>query len=233
MEFGWRHDETFVNGDLSAFGMVHRHESDEVVVINFPQLCGDANVVITVVRDELVATDLVPLAGRGNLRGTERVDAQTDRRSPRHCVFNKFHVLAVVRKEPRTRSFQTLLGQHFLIGFDFKLRAHCSIGPNDANHVGARLLAETKVKQWTRDRLFLDQQAGANLHLAADAEWIDALIADGIARAWADNLPVIILRALVDRFEWFAVSGKTEEIQSPVVVDIRDVESLPWSNGVR
>src|SRR6185369_12867856 len=84
-----RYDESLVDEDLSTFGMIDRHQTDVLVVINFPQLCGDADVVVTVVRHELVAADLVPLAGRGDLCGAERVNAQADRRAPRHRVFYK------------------------------------------------------------------------------------------------------------------------------------------------
>ncbi len=150
--------------------MIHDHQAEVVVVVDFPEFGGDAKVVITIARNELIAPDLVPLFGRFNSRRAERVDAQADRRTPRHCILHELHLLAVVSKEKRTRTFQTLLANDFLIGFYLKLGAHSAVGPNDANHIGTRLFTETEVKQWTGDRLLLHQQAGTDFHLAADAE---------------------------------------------------------------
>ena len=48
------------------------------------------------------------------------------------------------------------------------------------------------------DRLRLQQEAGANLHFAADPEGIDALIARRCDGSGADDLPVIIFSAVVD-----------------------------------
>src|ERR1700741_2308345 len=188
-----RHDESLVDKDLCAFRMIDGHQTDVVVVVNFPEFGGDTYVVIAVMRNELIAADLVPLASRRNLCGTERVDAQADRGAPRHRVFYKLHLLAVPGKQPRARRLQTLLSQYFLICFYFKLGAHSSVGPNYADHVGTSLLTQPEVNQWSGYRLLLYRHAGANFHLAADTEWIYTLIADGIARTRTHDLPVIIL----------------------------------------
>jgi hypothetical protein len=61
------------------------------------------------------------------------------------------------------------------------------------------------VQHWSGDRLLLDHHAGADLHLSADTKWIYALIADRIARAWSNDLPVITLRALIDCLNWLKI----------------------------
>src|SRR6185503_7862340 len=107
--------------------MVHRHQREIIVVINFPEFCRDANVIIAVIWNELVSSDFVPLTGGDDLCRSEGVDAQADRRSPWHRVFNEFHRLSVPRIKKWTRCFQSLLGHDFLIGFDFKLRAYSAV----------------------------------------------------------------------------------------------------------
>src|SRR6185369_6541002 len=93
----------------------------------------------------------------------------------------------------------------FLIGFDFEVGADSSIGPNNANHVSARLFTESEMQQWTSNRLLLDQQAGANLHLTAHAERVDTLIPGGLHRARSNDLPVIIFRTVIDGFDSVAI----------------------------
>ena len=78
------------------------------------------------------------------------------------------------------------------------------------------------MKQRTGDRLLLDQQTGTDLHLAADAKRVDTLIANGLARARTNDLPVIIFRALIDCLLWLAFVRQSEQIEPPVVVyDLR------------
>src|SRR5215213_8017674 len=148
--------------------------------------------VITIVRYELIATDLVPLLSCLDSRGSECVDAQSNSRTPRHRILDEFHLFTVPGKKKWTRTFQALLGDDFLIGFDFEVSANGSVGPNDANHVRARFFTETEVKQRTSDWLFLDQKTGTDFHLTADAKRIDALIASRLNGARTNDLPVII-----------------------------------------
>jgi hypothetical protein len=56
------------------------------------------------------------------------------------------------------------------------------------------------------DKLLLHEQAGAYLHLAADAERIDALVSDGLLGARAYDLPVIVFRALAESAHGLAFS---------------------------
>ena len=55
-----------------------------------------------------------------------------------------------------------------------------------------RLFAETKMKHRTGNRLLLHQQARADFHFAANAELVNALIADGVGGSWPHDLPVIV-----------------------------------------
>ena len=188
-EFGGRNNEPLVYKDFSAFG----HERDVVVIIDFPKLSRDAQVVITVMGHELVATDLVPFSSGRDFRRAEGVDAQANRGSPRSSILHELHPLAVISEEKRTGRFQTLFRHHLLISLHLKLGAHCSIRPNDAHNIGTRLFAKPKMKQGTRDRLFLQHQTGTNLHFTAHAKRIDALVAACLARVRSNHLPVIVL----------------------------------------
>src|SRR3989441_7277998 len=176
-----------------------------IIVVSFPKLSGDAQIVVTIARHEFIATDLVPLLGGFDSRGANRVDAQADRRTPGHGVFDKLHFLAVVSEEKRTRAFQALLGKDGLIPFCFKLGAYRSIGPYDAHHIGAGLIAQTKVDNRARDQLLLHEQTGADFHLAPDTEAVDALIARRLGGARTNCLPVIVLRAVADCVLWSTV----------------------------
>src|ERR1044071_909201 len=97
--------------------MIDDHQRELIVVVSFPKLGGDPQVVIAIMWHELIATDLVPLFRRFDARRSERVDAQTDCRTPRHRILDEFHLLAVVSKQERTRAFETLLDRDLLIGF--------------------------------------------------------------------------------------------------------------------
>jgi hypothetical protein len=66
---GWDH-EAFVDIDFGVSGMIHGHERDAIVVVDFPKFGGDTQVVIAVVGHELIAANLVPLSGRSDFRRT-------------------------------------------------------------------------------------------------------------------------------------------------------------------
>ncbi len=61
----------------------------------------------------------------------------------------------------------------------------------------------------TSDQLLLQEQPGADLHLAANAEAVDALIARRLGGARTNCLPVIVLRAVVDQLLRLTVRRKT------------------------
>src|ERR1700722_9447874 len=155
---GWNH-ESLVDVYFRAGRMVDRHERDAIVVVDLPQLRCDAQVVISVMRNKLIAPDFVPLARSRYLCRSQRVDAQSNRRAPRHCVLDEFHLRAVPREKKWTGRFQPLFGDNFLVRLHSEFRAHCAVRPNDPHHFRARLVAKTKVKLWPVDRLLLDQQA--------------------------------------------------------------------------
>src|SRR6185369_13248521 len=87
-----------------------------------------------------------------------------------------------------------------------------------------RLFTESEMQQWTSNRLLLDQQAGANLHLTAHAEGVDTLVPGGMHRARSNDLPVIIFRTVIDGFDSVAIEIDAEQIELAVAVYIRDVE---------
>src|SRR5580692_9964177 len=62
-----RNYETFIDKNLRARWMVDGHEREIIVVINFPQLRRDSQIVVAIVRYELVTANFVPLAGGGDL----------------------------------------------------------------------------------------------------------------------------------------------------------------------
>src|ERR1700733_5979157 len=147
---------------------------------------------------ELVAANLVPLAGRRDLRRTESVDAQADRRPPRHRILYKLHLLAVVGKQERARCFQALFGDDIHVHLHAKLRAYRAIRPDPAYHFRPRPIAQAEMKLRTCDWLLLDEQSGAYFDFSTDTEGVDPLIAHRLHGMWTDDLPVIILRGLIN-----------------------------------
>src|ERR1700728_2232168 len=187
-----RNYETFIDKNLRTHGMVDGHERQIIIVINLPQLRRDPQVVVAVVRYELVASNLVPFSDRRDLRRTKSIDAQADRRAPGNRIFHKLHLLSVVSEQERTRSLQTLLGHDVCIRFHAELGAHSSIRPDHLHDVRLGLFSQSEMKLRAGDRLLLHQQAGANFNFAADSEWVDALVANGLHGMWPNYLPVII-----------------------------------------
>src|SRR5580698_6044687 len=72
-----------------------------------------------------------------------------------------------------------------------------------------------------RDRLFLHQYDRATFNLAADTKGIDALITDGLLCVRPHNLPMIILRTVIDGLQRLSVGGKRQQIETPVAGEIR------------
>src|SRR3984957_18122970 len=219
-----RNDEALVDKNLRAHGMVDGHERQIIVVINLPQLCRDAQVVIAVVRYELVAANLVSLTGGCYLRRAECIDPQADGGTPGDGIFDELHLLAVVREEEWARSLQALLSDDVHIRFHAKFGAHGSIWPDHPHDLRLGLLPQAEMKLRTGDRLFLDEQARANFNFATDSEWVDALIADGLYRVRPNYLPVIIFRSLIDCLYWLSVGGEAQEIKFAVPIQVRGIE---------
>src|SRR5947207_13803654 len=106
-----RNDKTLIDENVRPHWMVHCHQRQLIVVIGLPKLSRDAQIVITIAWHELVVADLVPLFSGFDSGRADRVNAQTNRRTPGHGVFDKLHLLAVVSKEKWTRALQALLGK--------------------------------------------------------------------------------------------------------------------------
>src|SRR5581483_10928292 len=67
--------KSFVDKNVSAGGMIDGHQIQIVVVIRFPQLGGEAQVVVTVARHQLIAANLVPLLGSLDARRADSVNS--------------------------------------------------------------------------------------------------------------------------------------------------------------
>jgi len=74
------------------------------------------------------------------------------------------------------------------------------------------------VERRAGDGLFLQEQAGADFNLAADAEGIDALVAGRYARAGPNCLPLIVLCAAVLGDGEASVAIETDECEASVVL---------------
>jgi hypothetical protein len=143
--------------------------------VSFPEFGRDADVVHTASWLELIPTNLHPVFRLRNAGCVLRIDAQPQGRAPQK-VSHKAHSSAIVCEDPRTRSFQALLGQDCLIRFEVEVHLEDAIRPNDASDVGRDPDTEAEVSRPPRQRLLLSQQSRADLHLAARAERVDALI---------------------------------------------------------
>ena len=123
---------------------------------------------------------------------------QTDGRAPWHRILDEAHLLTIPGKQERTRAFEALLCQHFLVRFQGKLGVLHAVRPLDFHHVGNRLLPQSEMQLRRGDRLLLHQQAGAKLHLPTDAEGVNALIPGRHPGAGAKNLPLILFASLIE-----------------------------------
>src|SRR6185369_11251080 len=67
-------------------------------------------------------------------------------------------------------------------------------------------------------------QAGADFDFTAHTEGIDALIAYCLDGVRPHNLPVIVLRTLIDPLHGLPIRGQTEEIEMAVIAGIGSVK---------
>ena len=84
------------------------------------------------------------------------------------------------------------------------------------------------MKLWTRDRLLLHQQPGANLDFAANAKWIDALIANCLYGVRPHDLPVIILRALIHCLNSLTFGRQTQQFEPAIALQVGDIKYSLW-----
>ncbi len=211
-----------VNENFCARRVIDDGEPVAVEVVGLPKLGRNREVVEARARRELVAANPDPLLRLLNLRGPIAVDAQPDGRAPRRAVLDEAHPLPVEGEERRARAFEALLGEDGRVGLQLELGAHRAVGPDDAHNVRARLFAESEVDERACDELLLHEEAGAYLHLAADAEGVDALVAGGVRGARPYQLPVIILRAAPGGPQRLAVAADAEEVEPAVGVRVGD-----------
>src|SRR5258705_2281748 len=97
-----RNNKTFIDEDFGACWMVHSHQGQLIVVVSFPKLSCYAQVVVAIAWGKIPAINLVPLFSSFDFCRAERVDAQPNRGTPGHGIFDKLHFLTVIREEKRT-----------------------------------------------------------------------------------------------------------------------------------
>src|SRR5688572_2284793 len=98
---GWN-NKSFIDKNVCSRWMVHSHQRQLIVVISFPELRGDPEIVETVPRHKLIAANFVPFLRSLDACGAKCIDAKSDRRPPGHGVFDKLHFFPVVGEEKRT-----------------------------------------------------------------------------------------------------------------------------------
>ena len=95
-----------------------------------------------------------------------------------------------------------------------------TVGPEDAHNVHVIILSQTEVNGRAGDRLSLEQQAGADFDLTADAERVDALIALRLLGASAHLFPVIVPLSSTDEAHGLPAGRKTKQVEAAVVCNI-------------
>ena len=83
------------------------------------------------------------------------------------------------------------------------------------------MIAQSKVQDRRLNNLFLSQQAGSDLYLPSNSERINPLISHHSGRSRANDLPPIILRAVIDQFSGRVTVRQAQDIQSPIFIQIR------------
>src|SRR5580704_5225695 len=81
--------------NFCASRMVDDHQLQIVVVVGLPQLARKPQIVVTIVRRQLIAANLVPFFGSRDFGGTDRIDLQTNGGAPGHCILHEGDLLAV------------------------------------------------------------------------------------------------------------------------------------------
>src|ERR1043166_469744 len=63
-ELGRWDDETFINKDVGSGRMIDHHKAKLIVIVGFPKFGGDPQIVIPIMRNKLIASNLVPFLCR-------------------------------------------------------------------------------------------------------------------------------------------------------------------------
>src|SRR5688572_25314971 len=95
-QFGGWNNKTFIDKNVCSRWMVHSHQRQLIVVISFPELGGDPEIVEAISRHKFIAANSVPFFRSFDACGAKSVDAKSDRRPPGHGVFDKLHLFPVV-----------------------------------------------------------------------------------------------------------------------------------------
>src|SRR5580704_18348440 len=82
------------------------------------------------------------------------------------------------------------------------------------------------------DGLFLHQEAGTNLDFSSDAERVDALVADGLLRVGANDLPMIILGTVIHGLHRLAIGIETQQVKASVGAQVRDIRNCAGTGSV-
>ena len=133
---------------------------------------------------------------------------------------------AVVSKHPGARALQALVGDDDLVGAAVEFGLRDAVRPDDPCDVDARARAQAEVHGRAGDRLLLDEQAGSDFDVAADAERVDPLIARDGLRARTDHLPVVARRASSQQAHRSPIR-ESDQIEVTVGVQVRDAADRP------
>ena len=91
-------DETNPKGFGEPRWVVDHHQLQIVVIVGFPQLTGESQVVIAVVWNQLILAYFVPLFRGCNSGRTHGINLQADGRAPGHRIFHEAHLFAIPGK---------------------------------------------------------------------------------------------------------------------------------------
>ena len=118
----------------------------------------------------MITVDFVPLFRGCHFSRTNRIDLQTEGRTPGYCILHELHLLSIPGEEKGAGAFEPLLGEYFLICLECELGVLHAVWPLDFYYVGNPLFAQAEMQLGRRDGLRLHQQAGTQFHFAANAE---------------------------------------------------------------
>src|SRR5581483_11022268 len=114
--------------------MIDNHQRHPIEVMRLPQVCGDADVVLPVSGDQLIAAYLDPIFRLGCRLGFPRLLAQAERRTPDE-ISDKAHLPAIVSEHERARAIEPLVEDYRRavrqITLQIELGLHKAVGPED------------------------------------------------------------------------------------------------------
>ena len=204
-EFDRRNREALVGEDLGVCWMVdgHYRERGELVVVSLPKFAGDAQIVEAVVRDQLVAPNLVlTLQWLRCCWRVPRLLMRNPMAEPHGTASFTNSILLPLKanrkgQEPLRRCSVTTSWSAFIA--NSARNAVVPLGHRMRATSVRRVVGPGVRKCWSCGpliELLLDEEAGADLDFAADAEGVDALISGGLVGARANDLQFIVPRLM-------------------------------------